>query len=194
LGLKEEEKAFSWFLCGKRILDEKSGMYILRLSRTAKFYDVKSGHTLVPVTSTDPESKTLGASHPDVNIDILIVPDNVFADGIETRGSGTSGFEDTLKKYGYRGIADLTRCSLKNPDQWVLCHDVSFSFLEGAVEPYKKESVCEMIMFAKRYNPTIRERVSSFPDVDAIDASIKTRGCSETCKKLYPLLLKYVEG
>jgi len=166
LDLSPEEKKFSWFLCGKPMKDDKSGMNIVRVSRTAKFYDIASGHTLVQ-------------ADPDRQLDLLISEDQPAP--------------YTLTEYGYGGWAKPTRCTLRNPDQWVLCHDASFSFLPGVVRPYKKENVCEMMLFAKRYNEAIRARISSFPDVATIEDRMKEKGCAEVCRRLYPMLLRYVE-
>ena len=162
LKMSKEQYAFNWFMCGKRYKDTRSGMYVVKLSVTAKFYDPHTGHTLSPSRETE-----------------IMLP------------GGLPITEEILKLYDYGGYAETTRCDLKNPVHFPLCHDVSFSFLDGVLEVVKKENVCELVVYSKTHNEVIRNVVPSFPDAAMIDEAIKTKGCAEVCKRLHTLLLEY---
>ena len=45
--LRPEDKHFNWFLFGKKYYDEKEKISLLDVPKGAKFYNIKTGHTLV---------------------------------------------------------------------------------------------------------------------------------------------------
>ena len=169
-------KRFNWFLCSQRYKDPNSELYVAEISKSATFYDEHSGHTLV-VSKKDGETKLL----------IVDDPENKRLHNLDA--------EDIIEiiiKYNYQGIAKLERCDIKNADQFFVCREASFGFIDGALEISKKEERCAIIDYAKKNNKCIRAVLLNFPTVEEIDDALKRHECSSVCKVIYQDIMNYM--
>ena len=107
-----KDKRFNWFLCSQRYMDPESGLYIAEIAKGAVFYDEHNGHTLV-VPKDQPTR-------------VLILED--------LKHVQPKTVMDTLTRYHYQGVAYPKECDLKDPDHFVICREVIFGFVDGALE------------------------------------------------------------
>lgn len=168
---KDEDKKFSWFLCGKKIYDERMRAYILEVPFGSLFYNKSTGETYVnkPPKTSDGKEKT------DVPVKLLIA--NRHPD------SATQKF---LKREGLQGFTYELQC--KSTPQGLVCDEAVFYFLPGILSLSVKEENCELILYAKMHNDCIRSILPIFPTIKEIDKVLETYPCTTVCRVLYDYL------
>lgn len=181
-----EDRKFNWFLCSKRYKDPLSGFYVAEVSKLNRFYDERTGHTLV--------------ISPLIKIDVkLLILDDFERDHEKNASDTFEGrrFIKILKKYGYQGYVYTSKCvSLKDAckescNDDFLCKEVRFGFFEGILEKSQKENSCGVIEYSKRNYKCISKIMSDFPTPEDIDDALLTYKCNLVCKVLYEYISDY---
>jgi hypothetical protein len=161
----ENDKKFNWFLCSKKYKDPASGLYVVEIGNGTKFYEENTGKTLVaPLTGK-----------------IILLLDAKIDD-------------IRVKKFGYQGVAKLVKCKMtcKASDEFIVCKEASFEFLEGVLVRTSKETLCPIIEFSKRNISCIKKVIPDFPNEREIDEALKNTSCNVVCKVLYSYISEYV--
>lgn len=167
-----EDKQFNWFLCSQRYRDPDSGLFIAEICPSVKFYDEKTGDTLVVPK--------------DQNVKILILddPKNTSLHGAEIL--------DIIKKYKYQGVAHLQKCNFERPEQLVVCREAVFGFFDGVLK-IPKDNTGIIIDYAKKNNACLRSHIPDFPSPQEIDESLKKYPHQTVCRALHQDIVRYTE-
>lgn len=161
----EIDKQFNWFLCSKKYKDPVSNLYIVEIGNGTRFYEEKTGRTLVAPL----EGKI-----------VLLLNSSID--------------NAAVKKYGFSGVANLVKCDLscKGSDEFIVCKEASFEFLDGVLQHSSKENLCPIIEFSKKNVDCIKKLIPDFPTAGEIDKSLENNSCNVVCKVLYDYIHEYV--
>lgn len=159
---------FHWALCGKKIWSSEAQNYILELSSSARFFDLKTGKTY-KIRKKDTLSLLMLGSLPKQEIFERVLD--------KIRDLNLDGAViSTSNRYDFNGA-------------W--CPSTSFIFLKGLVR-VKNIKKCPLIRFIKINNSRLRESNPSIPTCSEIDSLLQDRHCTEVCQLLAELLNKKV--
>jgi hypothetical protein len=214
-----EPGVFNWFLCSKRMFDEKKSLFYISVSPDVQFYNEVTGETLLArglknppkdnelVGSTkrakllilsDPHNKkTLCRNYGllcgcDSDRDILSTECNLVTNKKLLRKCSRKAME-----LGFDGAVVKHDCSKKclgcvdNP----ICENATFLFrkLPKILEPVTEPERCGIIRYSKKNNLCIRKLIPNFPTVEQINILLKKRGRTKLSQELLVLVHKYLE-
>ena len=160
-----EEKKFNWFICGKRYWNEELNKYVVEVQPGIKLYDPAEG-------------KNYTARHP---LKLLVSSHSAIS---------------TLQKNGLDGYCYTKPCpnEIKNPDESLFCHEVSFYIFPDALKSLKMDLMeCDLLLYSTTYHQQLREKVPNFPSPSEIQKMIEEKNCRRACKDLYNMVTEYVK-
>jgi len=200
----DEDKQFSWFVCGKKSMDSQ-GWYIISVSPYVQFFSERTGETLIPqglyergegVKVEPVEAKLLLLNEPHnkkrlrlegfplkctTNKNVLSAECEVVTDRQHLLDAAEFAVD-----HGYDGVAvrHSRTGDIKNP----LCSEAIFVFRPGALVEKSSPHACDIIRYAKQNNSNLRVKYPEFPDCQRIDAALKDNPCYIVSKVLYNML------
>lgn len=195
----DDEKKFSWFLCGKVIYDTTHKLYILEIPGGVQFYSPETGETYQVSKSKESGIRLLIMSD-ERNIPELKrkkILDKFFPpfEGNEDilQPSGSKNITNKIcKTFGYDGFCTTHKCKMKNiaSVSAPVCTEASFFF--HPTNTIEKSDKCDIISYCKKNNSIIRRVTPEFPSCEEIDEVLLKFKKDIICRVLYEFVAKYL--
>lgn len=175
----EEDRIFNWFLCSKRKL--KDDLYVISIRPGVKFYSEKNGRSVVVEKETclflldeKHNEQKLGYTFNQIVEEVI----SSLPEGVKKMCSGAAFCSDPQNKI----------CSDSSP----VCNNAVFVFWsEASLKEINVEETCDMAMYAKKFNKTIKKVHPGFPSCEAIDKAFEKYPSYLVCKVLYEEMTRY---
>jgi len=200
------DSKFNWFLCGVRVYDENTKLYLLEVPSGVRFYSPNNGESYRSKSVKDNiESKSsekvlkLFIANEQENINNLrdFNEDFIINDNVLDLSSGIFNKMDLFvnllyDKYKYDGVAVVHNCRENSTLSSPMCSESSFYFKKDSVHINVDER-CELISFCKKYNKSIRSKIEEFPTCEEIESVLAKHKREAVCRVLYNYVLSYLK-